>query len=234
MSSSLPSSSSPRSSSSSLLVTSPLAPILLTPSMTFTTNALLSASSIAPTPRRLITPSAVLSSPVVDALILAPLTSVKSLSSDRTSLDAGISSDACASSISATSNQWYGSAPLVESAVQLGRNGGDSRTSSPAAIFFAFPLASARVGGGGGGAQAVVSMCVSWLMTYRRESGCSHGGGRMLARRCFLSSSASQRGTVARLGGRRLGVSPYKKAKKNWLALGGPGDGTAAVTRDDA
>lgn len=105
MSSSLPSSSSPRSSSSSLLVTSPLAPIFLTPSMTLTTNALLSANSIAPTPRKLMTPSAVLSNPVVDARILAPLTSVRSLSRDRTSLDAGISSDACANSISASSNQ---------------------------------------------------------------------------------------------------------------------------------
>lgn len=42
-----------------------------------------------------------------------------------------------------------------------------------------------------------------------REAGCSHGGGTMLARRCFLRRRASQRGRSARWGGRRGGVLPY-------------------------
>lgn len=41
-----------------------------------------------------------------------------------------------------------------------------------------------------------------------KASGCSHGGGTILARRWRLSKRASQRGRAARCGGRRAGVVP--------------------------
>ena len=58
---------------------------------------------------------------------------------------------------------------------------------------------------------------VSWWMMSRRESACSHGGGTMLARRCFLSKSANQRGILLLRGGRSWGVGPCKNSheKKN-------------------
>jgi len=66
----------------------------------------------------------------------------------------------------------------------------------------------AREGVGGGGEKAVGSSFVSRRMIWLRDVGCSHGGGTMLARRCFLRSRASQRGSWVRCGGLRTGVLP--------------------------
>ena len=121
-----------------------------------------------------------------------------------------MSSPAWASSISAISNQWYGSAPDGADAVHEGRNGGDSTSEGSVSMFLAFPSASARFGGGGGGAQPLGSILVSWWMRSRKEPGCSHGGGTMLARRCFFKTIASHSGRSLRRGGRKEGVGPCK------------------------
>lgn len=100
--------------------------------------------------------------------------------------------------------------------MQLGRKGGERSVppSGPlprAEVFtrWATPRLSALTGGGGGLLKAVGSSLVSWRMISASDRGWSHAGGTMLARRCFLRRSASQRGSWARCGGRRGGVVPW-------------------------
>jgi len=97
--------------------------------------------------------------------------------------------------------------------VHDGRKGGDSIGSLAGSVvsgstLFVVPRPPARTGGGGGGEKASGSILVSWWMISVRESGWSHGGGTMFARRCFLRRRASQRGMSLRRGGRSSGVAP--------------------------
>ena len=49
-------------------------------------------------------------------------------------------------------------------------------------------------GGSGGGGEKVSVCSVSKSSIAERASGCSHGGGHMLTRRCRFKSSASHSG----------------------------------------
>jgi hypothetical protein len=61
----------------------------------------------------------------------------------------------------------------------------------------------------GGGENASFECSVSNSSICDNDEVCSHAGGAILARFCFLSSSASQRGMLARCGGCNTGVVPY-------------------------
>ena len=67
-------------------------------------------------------------------------------------------------------------------------------------------------GCGGGGENVTGDVSVSYLRIRSSDAGRSHGGGRILARRWRLRRRASQRGRLARCGGRRAGVGPLGKS----------------------
>lgn len=160
----------------------------LKPSMTPVTNALPSPTSIPPTPFIGTPPPA--SKTSTPCLSFAILTSRSPRSSLRTLSGSSKSSAAASSSISPNSNQWYGRASGAASAVELGRKGGEKGS----------VLFEARGGNRGGGEKAS-AYSVSWSNIAVKDSGESHGGGRMLARRWRFRSRASQSGTEVLCGG---------------------------------
>ena len=125
------------------------------------------------------------------------------------------SSEAASRSRWLNSYQWYGNDVGAASAVQVLRKGSDKYIGFPSASnclassSFALLLllgclgkVSCSRGGRRGGGENSFSKCVvSSSSISRRLSGSSHGGGIMFILLCLLSRSASQSGSVVRLGG---------------------------------